>query len=678
MNFFNNLSLSKKISAGYVIILTLMIIVAIVVYANISSIIDASKRVNHTYEEIRAAEDVRFVVVDMETSQRGFMVTGKDEYLASYYNGTKRIASLIQKGQTLTRDNPAQVKRWKELAALEKQWIAEVAEPEIEARRQVSMGLEATARFKAISSRTIGKDIFDGIRGILAELEAKFSAVNNTQAASLVTRITLDLVNMETGQRGFLLTGLDASLQPFNEGRQSLQDKVIKLRSIISGSAVTSEDLQKLQSEVDRWTAQAAQPEIAARRKMNLQPKTLADTANMMEQGKGKSVMDSTHAKIQEIVDEEERLIIMRGNEQDSSSSFAIGFTIIGTLIAVIMGSAIAFFVVRGVVGPITATNNILKNIAEGQGDLTQRVEVRSGDEIGELGTYFNLFVSKLQGIIKEIVESATQLSVAAEQMTQVTTATSEGLFKQNNETVQVATAITEMAATVDEVAHNSQGASDAAGRADEEAKSGNQVVAKTIMTINELAAEVEISAEILEKLKEDSGNISAVLDVIKNIADQTNLLALNAAIEAARAGEQGRGFAVVADEVRTLAQRTQDSTSEIESLISVLQAGADSAVAAMQKNRNKASETVQQAAQAGEFLNAITTGVSTILDMSSQIAVSSEEQAAVAQEINRNIINIQSISEETSTGAMQTAESSKEVSILGQRLRQLVEQFRV
>jgi methyl-accepting chemotaxis protein len=234
------------------------------------------------------------------------------------------------------------------------------------------------------------------------------------------------------------------------------------------------------------------------------------------------------------------------------------------------------------------------------------------------------------------------------------------------------------MAATVDEVARNSQGASDAASSSDNEAKLGNQAVSITIKTINELADDVENSAMILQKLKGDSENISAVLDVIKNIAAQTNLLALNAAIEAARAGEQGRGFAVVADEVRTLAQRTQDSTSEIENLISALQKGAESAVNSMQQNRTKAAETVKQAAIAGEFLGSITQGVSSILDMNSQIAISSEEQAAVAKEINRSIVSIQSISVETSVGATQTSETSNEVKILGNRLRQLVEQFRV
>lgn len=678
MSFFRNMKLGKKISAGYIVILLMMMVISMVVYSSITSIITASNWVNHTYEVIRTGEHVSGAMVDMETGQRGFMVTGKDEYLEPFNNGNNNFDKLIKEGQTLTSDNPIQVKRWRDVAALQAQWLKEVAEPEIEARRQVSLGVDANANFQTISSRTIGKDIFDGIRRILADLTSKLTSANKTQAANLVTLITLNLVNMETGQRGFLLTGKDASLQPFNDGKRNLQNNVNKLGSTLDGSSVTSADLQRLQIEVDKWVAQAAQPEIDARRDINRYPKTINDIAIMMQQGKGKLLMDATRAKIKEIIDEEEKLIVLRGEEQASSSTFGIAFTIAGTLVAICLGSLIAFFVVRGVMVPIRATNQILKDIAEGQGDLTKRVDVRSTDEIGELGEYFNAFVSKLQGIITEVVESASALSVAAEQMSNVITVTSDGLNRQNSETVQVATAITEMAATVEEVARNSQNASDEANSADGKAKLGNQAVAKTIETINELAAEVDNSAVVLEKLKGDSENISTVLDVIKNIADQTNLLALNAAIEAARAGEQGRGFSVVADEVRTLAQRTQSSTSEIEDLISALQKGAESAVVVMQQNRTKAAETVVQAALAGEFLEAITQGVTTILDMNNQIAVAAEEQTVVAQEINRSIVSIESISLETSSGASQTAESSKEISILGNRLRKLVEQFHV
>lgn len=677
MNFLNNMKLGKKIYTGYIIILILMTSVSIVVYSSITSIIDASKWVNHTYVVIRTGEDVSGAMVDMETGQRGFMVTGIDEYLEPYNDGNVRFDRLIKKGQGLTSDNPAQIKRWREVAGLKAQWLQEVAQPEIEARRQVSLGATATTNFKTISARTVGKDIFDGIRGVLANLEAKFQQANSTQGTHLITSLTLDLVNMETGQRGFLLTGKEESLEPYNDGQRSFKQNIEKLGLSLRGTSVTRDQTLELQSRVNNWLSKAAQPEIDARRDMNRFSTSIDDIATMMEQGKGKSLMDTIRAKISEIVVEEEKLIIVRGDQQTASSAIGIGVTIIGTLIAIAISSAIAFFIVRGIMQPINATNTILKDITE-QGDLTKRVVITSGDEIGEMGEYFNVFVSKLQGIIKEVVESATQLSVASEQMSKVIVDTTEGLNRQNSETVQVATAITEMAATVDEVARNSQGASDAASSSDNEAKLGNQAVSITIKTINELAGDVENSAMILENLKGDSENISAVLDVIKNIAAQTNLLALNAAIEAARAGEQGRGFAVVADEVRTLAQRTQDSTSEIENLISALQKGAESAVNSMQQNRTKAAETVKQAAIAGEFLGSITQGVSSILDMNSQIAISSEEQAAVAKEINRSIVSIQSISVETSVGATQTSETSNEVKILGNRLRQLVEQFRV
>ncbi len=678
MHFFGDLKVSKKISLGYAVILALMIAVSLMVYSSIISIINSSKWVNHTYEVIRTAEQVSAALVDIETGLRGFMVTGQNEYLEPYDDGIKKFNTLISKGKQLTSDNPAQVTRWDEVAALQAELIKTVSEPVIKARREANLGADAVATFKKVSSRTVGKDIFDSIRAALADLESTFNQEGNSQAANLITNITLDLVNMETGQRGFLLTGMEISLEPFNNGKISLENNIQRLGYLLSGSAVTDSDLQKLQSKVDSWIAQAAEPEINARRKMNNYSVTIEDIAAMMKQGQGKRLMDAARAKIKEIVAEEEKLIILRTEEQTASSTFGISVTTVGTLLAAILGTTIAFFVVRGIMGPINATNDILKEIAEGQGDLTKRVDVKSADEIGEMADYFNAFISKLQGIIKQVVESAVKVSQAAEQLSQVTTETSEGINRQNSETAQVATAITEMSATVEEVARNTQMASDAAKHADKEAKSGNKTVSITIEKINELAVEVETSANTLEKLKVDSENISAVLDVIKNIAEQTNLLALNAAIEAARAGEQGRGFAVVADEVRTLAQRTQNSTAEIENLISALQHGVNSTVLAMQQNRATTITTVDHAAKTGVVLQTISKCVSSIVDMNTQIAVASEEQSAVAQEISKNIINIQTSSEQTSVGAHQTDQSSRQLLLLGNQMRQLVEQFRV
>lgn len=675
MNLLNNLRLNVKLYGGYAIVLGLMAIISVVIYSSIHSLVDSSKWVSHTYEVIRTAETVGAAMVDMETGQRGFMVAGKDEYLEPFNNGKKTFDELIVKGQEQTSDNPTQVERWQAVAAMKEQWLKEAANPEIAARREVSKGAEATSHFKEIAARTVGKDIFDSIRAALGTLENEFSG--NEQGKFLVTATTLDLVNMETGQRGFLLTGKDASLEPYTKGNQSLEGHLNDLRAIAGNAGVSNSDIQLVHDRVDAWMKKAANPEIEARREMNKHSMTIDDAAAMMQKGPGKSIMDALRVKLNEIIDAEEVLIGIRSKEQEATSSFAIGFTLIGTLIAIGIGIAVALLVSRGILIPVKATNDILKDIAEGDGDLTIRVPVNTKDEIGELGINFNIFIDKLQKIIKEIAGSTAQLAAAAEEMAAVTEQTSAGVESQKQETEMVASAITEMTATVQEVASNAEGASNAASEADIEAKKGNDVVASTIVAITELAREVESSADVLEKLKGDSENIGAVLDVIKGVAEQTNLLALNAAIEAARAGEQGRGFAVVADEVRTLAQRTQESTSEIEKLIAALQNGAEQAVTVMTQSRDRAGSTVDKAQDAGSALTSITHAVEAILSMNTQIATAAEEQTSVSEEINRNVVNIQTISEQTAAGATQTSASSVELAHLGEQLQEMVGQFK-
>ena len=315
---------------------------------------------------------------------------------------------------------------------------------------------------------------------------------------------------------------------------------------------------------------------------------------------------------------------------------------------------------------------------ATAKGDLTKKISLLGKDEFAWMCWEYTCARKGFTEVVQSIKSNAAQLASAAEELSAITDQSSKGVVRQQSETQQVATAMNEMSATVQEVAKNAASAATAATKADEEAKNGHVVVNDTVTTINALAEEVSLTADVIERLKGDSLSIGAVLDVIRDIAEQTNLLALNAAIEAARAGEQGRGFAVVADEVRTLASRTQQSTQEINAMIERLQSGASEAVTAMGHGRSKAEATVAQAQKAGEALNAITQVVYNIKAMNMQIASAADEQSATAEEINRNIVNISEVAEETASGAQQTANASDELARLAVDLQEKVAKFQI
>jgi len=347
--------------------------------------------------------------------------------------------------------------------------------------------------------------------------------------------------------------------------------------------------------------------------------------------------------------------LALKAIDETEKSSRNIGVAVF-LMIALILG-IITYLIIRSIINPVARSTQ---------------------DELGEIAQHFNSMVGSFQQLIEQVIDSASTINTSSKSVSENAMLTSEGVAQQLNETDMVATAITEMGATIDEIAKTTELAAHKAGKTHDNAQMGQTEVEQTIVKIRQLSEQINTSASVVDELERDSETIGSVLDVIRGIAEQTNLLALNAAIEAARAGEQGRGFAVVADEVRSLAMRTQSSTQEIANIIQTLQSRTRAIVQLMDASQKQGAESAEQAAAAGELLKLINNDVRNIMDMSTQIAAAIEEQSMVAAEVNKNVVVIRDIAEDSSRAADANASASDELRTRAEYLVSAVSHFKI
>jgi methyl-accepting chemotaxis protein len=386
-------------------------------------------------------------------------------------------------------------------------------------------------------------------------------------------------------------------------------------------------------------------------------------------------IIDPISSKVTELIDLQLEVAKEEKEKVDTlyGSSLFIFITI--TLVAILGSAVLGLWVTKSVMSPITDILNNLQKM-RGKSDLTVKFIVFKQDELGHISTNLNDLASHLRSIMSNIAQASRTVSSEAEELADFTRQTSERMLQQQAETEQTATAMNEMTATVNEVSQSSASAADCARQADINAANGNNIVQQSMQSMSLLAGQIQQTADVITALSKDSENIGKVLDVIKSIAEQTNLLALNAAIEAARAGEQGRGFAVVADEVRTLAQRTQDSTREIEKMIAALQEGVQQAVTSMEKGTHQVADANERAKDAGQALQSIVSSVDEISELNTHIATASEEQSFVAESINRSIVSISDITKESTTAASELNNSVHKLSSMATKMQAEVGAF--
>ncbi|MDY7530505.1 methyl-accepting chemotaxis protein [Pseudomonas sp. Bout1] len=385
---------------------------------------------------------------------------------------------------------------------------------------------------------------------------------------------------------------------------------------------------------------------------------------------------DQINAVLSRLADTNNKMALATNQQAADQYDMAFELVVILLILATALTMLFAWLLTRSITQPIAQALEAAEEIAEG--NLTRPIKVEGNDEAGRLLLAMAKMQDKLKDTLQRIAGSATQVACAAEELNAVTDESARGLTQQNNEIEQAATAVNEMTSAVEEVARNAVSTSEASKNATSSAGDGRDLVQETVGAIERMSSDVQATATLIGNLAEESRDIGKVLDVIRGLADQTNLLALNAAIEAARAGEAGRGFAVVADEVRALAHRTQQSTSEIERMIGSIQAGTEHAVDSMRNSTERAESTLNIAKGAGMSLDTINSAIVEINERNLVIASAAEEQAQVAREVDRNLVNIRDLSVQSATGASQTSAASNELSRLAVDLNGMVGRFRL
>ncbi|AJE15504.1 HAMP domain-containing methyl-accepting chemotaxis protein [Stutzerimonas balearica] len=644
-NPFTNLPVGRKLAIGFGTVLALTLAVTATGFYAVEATVAGSQRINKL-------AGINAGILDARGDERDFALTREERAAAELRSGLASIDSELdalgassneaeQAGLTRIRQAvdayAAQFDQYRELINRGQQLRAQMGETAQRSREEFEF---------------IELDMYDAVRALRLEGD-RLKGSDPLTIAEATSGLTKQVLDMRTLENAFVASSDQQSVTDWQAKYSDVSSIGSNLKIWLDDEQKTSMDaalaaLEQYRAAFDEFRQNRSNRLAAERRMAELSGEVIAAAGQTLE--------------------------LATETMRSQRSNVYLLLALIGGL-AIVIGALAALTITRMIVGPLRDTVAQAERVAAG--DLSHSQASARRDEVGQLQNAMHRMNESLRNLIGRIGGGVSQIAAAAEQLSAVTAQTSAGVQTQREETDQVATAMNEMAATVQEVARNAEQASLAARQADQQARQGDRVVRDAIGQIGTLSSEVEHSAQAIEALNEQSGRIGSVLEVIRAVAEQTNLLALNAAIEAARAGEQGRGFAVVADEVRALARRTHDSTEEIEGLIGSLQQVAGQAVEQMQTSRDLTQRTVALANEAGTALGRITDSVSTIEQMNQQIAAAAEQQSSVAENISESVTRVRDIGEQSASGSEQTASASAELARLGIELQELVRQFR-
>ncbi len=628
-----NVSVKSKLGIGFGLVLLLTLMITFTGWTGLGDVISRGDKLGFISSLNGLTKDLRLARLDFEMRRGEQGTSAVNDLITQLDNGLKTAADLIEQP-----DDKALVEQQQDALNQYKKAFAAMVQAGLK-REGARSKLGDTADNAVAKTNDIEKSLLQG------DSVNQFNSV--VDLSKLIQQARFQV-------RGYTYSGKVEAEQPALDAIDNALKKITELEGQLP--AQFQANLQEASTSLQAYRAAVSQ----------YRDSQVANTAALKiatEQG-------------DILLGHSNKLTTSQTAVRDTDAAQAKQLLLLATALALIFGMVAAWAITRQITIPLNQTLKVAERVASG--DLSHNLNSTRQDELGQLQRAMQSMSVGLRELIGGISDGVTQIASAAEQLSAVTEQTSAGVNSQKVETDQVATAMNEMAATVQEVARNAEEASEAAVAADQQAREGDKVVGEAIAQIERLATEVGNSTVAMGDLQRESDKIGSVLDVIKSVAQQTNLLALNAAIEAARAGEAGRGFAVVADEVRSLAQRTQKSTEEIEELIVGLQSGTQQVATIMDNSRSLTDSSVELTRRAGNALGNITRTVSTIQAMNSQIATAAEQQSAVAEEINRSVLNVRDVSEQTSSASEETAASSAELARLGIYLQTLVGRFRI
>ncbi|WP_130929009.1 methyl-accepting chemotaxis protein [Pseudomonas sp. Sample_20] len=638
-NFLGDIKVSRKLGTGFGILLLAVLAVAFIGYNSNSVLVD---RLSTT----RLIGTLNDATQNMRLSEKQYEAAADAAFAESYNAQLNVLQGLVGKAlDTLTRAENQQA-----LKALQTTIVAY----DQKVKRLIAADQSTTDALKPLTA------LSDKYAQTFASMLEGTTTSALASADGERVRELRTVADLRNGMTTFRLMLRRYIAVPNDVNKKLLMETIDTFLS----------DISKARTSLP--TALSSQLE-EAHAGMRRYREVLVEVAGLFEQKQNMREQVDQESKAMDkimsgLMDTQQRLA-----HEDQHSAF-IQMAVL-TALALVIGLLASVVISRQITAPLALTVDLARRIAKG--DLTVQARSARKDELGDLQNAMQEMAQNLNTLVQGIGNGVTQISTSAEKLSAMSEQTSAGVRQQKSEVDQVATAMHEMASTVQEVARNTTDASAAATLADQQARHGSTVVKQATVQISELAMAIEELGGAMNVLTQDSEQIGKVIDVIKAVAEQTNLLALNAAIEAARAGEQGRGFAVVADEVRSLAQRTQDSTKEIEALIVTLQQGTQAAAALMTSSRERTLDTVVLAQKAELAITEINQSIGTIQEMSLQISAAAEQQSAVADEINRSIVSVRDVADQSAVASEESAAATIELASLGQDLQRMTAHFR-